>query len=284
MTKEINAGTSVEASSKTLPPQESNAVENVSAANDSPAVNEMEIVPESKASTAAPGKGLEKELLALRDFESQPMTATNSTSSNRSNKDAGANGVGGAAYGTRSRNRTGTSRINYAEDKEMDVDIEIAAAMKEGRKAARVNDSRPSTSADNAPPTTTAKKTTVPEPEPVATSQNNNKEPIPGTSTFSANPSVPTSQNSKKKKPAQTAASAAASSLQNVAQTGPSVHTYAPRVSMAMHDSNMLSFDDCGARLKDDKLVADDGTVLSANGTHTKAMDLPAIFPILFKY
>ncbi|KAM0125562.1 hypothetical protein ACHAP3_009677 [Botrytis cinerea] len=266
MTKEINAGTSVEASSKTLPPQESNAVENVSAANDSPAVNEMEIVPESKASTAAPGKGLEKELLALRDFESQPMTATNSTSSNRSNKDAGANGVGGAAYGTRSRNRTGTSRINYAEDKEMDVDIEIAAAMKEGRKAARVNDSRPSTSADNAPPTTTAKKTTVPEPEPVATSQNNNKEPIPGTSTFSANPSVPTSQNSKKKKPpAQTAASAAASSLQNVAQNGPSVHTYAPRVSMAMHDSNMLSFDDCGARLKDDKLVADDGTVLSAN-------------------
>jgi hypothetical protein len=31
-------------------------------------------------------------------------------------------------------------------------------------------------------------------------------------------------------------------------------------------DSNMLSFDGCGSRLKGKKLVADDGTVLEVNG------------------
>ncbi|KAI9642194.1 putative PHD type zinc finger protein with BAH domain-containing protein [Ciborinia camelliae] len=266
MTKEINAGTGVEGSSTNPPSQECDAVENALSAHDSQAVDAMEIVPGTNVSTDAPSKGLEKELAALRDFESLPMTASNSTSSNRSNKDAGANGIGGAAYGTRSRNRTGTSRPNYAEDKEMDVDIEIAAAMKEGRKAARVNDYRSSTSTDNGPSTTHAKKITAPEPEHAATAQNHIKEPIPGTSTFSANPSVPATQSSKKRKPpAQPAASAAQSSSQNVVQNGPSTHTNTPRVNMAMHDSNMLSFDNCGARLKDGKLVADDGTVLSVN-------------------
>ncbi|APA09201.1 hypothetical protein sscle_04g039710 [Sclerotinia sclerotiorum 1980 UF-70] len=266
MTKEINAGTSVEGSSSTLPSQESDGVENVCSTPDSHAVNAMEIVSEPQAPADAPGRGLEKELSALRDSESHPVTATNATSSNRPNKDAGASGMGGAAYGTRSRNRTSASRINYAEDKEMDVDIEIAAQEKEVRKAARVNDSRSSTSTDNGSSTAATKKTVASELEPVATTQNNNKEPIPGTSTFSANPSVPTTQNSKKKKPpAQTAAVAASSSSQNVVQNGSLVHTTTPRASMAMHESNMLSFDNCGARLKDGKLVADDGTVLSVN-------------------
>ncbi|KAB8299281.1 hypothetical protein EYC80_001361 [Monilinia laxa] len=276
MTKEINAGTSVEASSKTLPSQESEAVEHASSAHNSQAVDAMEIVHQPKVSTdapapapaptPAPSKGLEKELLALRDSDSPLITATNSASSNRSNNHAGANGMGGAAYGTRSRNRTGTSRPNYAEDKEMDVDIEIAAAMKEGRKAARASDSRPSTSTDNTSSITPAKKTTAPEPEPVATTQSNNKEPIPGTSTFSANPSAPTTQNSKKKKPpAHPAANATPSLSQNVVQNGSSTHTNSLRVNMAMHESNMLTFDNCGARLKDGKLVADDGTILSVN-------------------
>lgn len=277
MTKEINAGTSVEGSSTTLPSHEGDAVENVCSTHDSKAVDAMDIVPQPKVSTDGHGKGLEKELLALRDSGSQPMTATNSASSNRLNKDAGTNGIGGAAYGTRSRNRTGASRINYAEDKEMDVDIEIA---KEVRKAARGNDSRPATSTNNGPSTGTAKKTTAPESEPVATTQNNNKEPIPGTSTFSANPSIPATQSSKKKKPpAQTASTAPPSSSQNIIPNSPSVHTNTSRVSMAMHESNMLSFDNCGARLKDEKLVADDGTVLSVNGTHIKAMDISTPFP-----
>ncbi|RAL66939.1 hypothetical protein DID88_007721 [Monilinia fructigena] len=275
MTKEINAGTSVEASSKTFPSQESEAVENASSAHNSQAVDAMEIVHEPKVSTdapapaptPAPSKGLEKELLALRDSDSPLLSATNSAaSSNRSNNHAGANGMGGAAYGTRSRNRSSTSRPNYAEDKETDVDIEIAAAMKEGRKAARANDSRPSASTDNTSSITPAKKTTAPESEPVATTQNNNKEPIPGTSTFSANPSAPTTQNSKKKKPpAHPAANATPSLSQNAVQNGSSTHTNSLRVNMAMHESNMLTFDNCGARLKDEKLVADDGTILSVN-------------------
>ncbi|ESZ99533.1 hypothetical protein SBOR_0098 [Sclerotinia borealis F-4128] len=262
MNKEIDAGTSVEGSSNTLPSQESDAVENAFSAHDPHAVDAMEIVPGPNVSTATPGKGLEKELLALRDSESQPMTATNSTSSNRSIKDAGANGMGGAAYGTRSRNRTGTSRPNYAEDKEMDVDIEIAAAMKEGRKATRVNDSRPPTSTDNGLSTTPAKRISAPEPEPVVTTQNYNKELIPGTSTFFANPALPTAHNSKKKKPpAQMTSTATTFSSPNVVQNGSSVHKNTPRVQ----ESNMLSFDNCGARLRNRNLIADDGTMLSVN-------------------
>lgn len=269
MTKETNAGTSVDGSSSTSLPQESDVVENVSSVHDSNAVDAMEIVSEPKVLTDAPSTGLEKELLALRDYESHPLSAANANLFIRSNKDAGPNGLGGAAYGTRSRNRNGTSRINYAEDKETEVDIEIAAAMKEGRKATRGgNDSRPSTSTDHGSSTTPVKKIPAPEVEYVAMTQHHSKEPIPGTSTFSANPSVPPTQNSKKKKPpAQPAANHVQSSTQNAVQNGAWAHTNNVRVGMAKHETNMLSFDNCGAHLKDGKLVADDGTILSVNGT-----------------
>lgn len=40
----------------------------------------------------------------------------------------------------------------------------------------------------------------------------------------------------------------------------------AAQVVAEFRESNMLSFDDCGGRLKGKKLIADDGTVLEVNG------------------
>jgi len=71
-----------------------------------------------------------------RATESQPMTASNSTSSHLSAKDA-SNAIGSnVPYGTRSsRNRTGAARPNYAEDKELDVEFEaVSTKDNSGRK------------------------------------------------------------------------------------------------------------------------------------------------------
>lgn len=201
-----------------------------------------------------------------RAAESQPMTASNSTSSDPSTKDAVSSGTGPAVYGTRSRNRTGNSRPNYAEDKELDVEFELASSVKEsnGRKPARVADSASTTEAGQA---AAARGAGAHEPENTPTVQSHHKESIPGTSTFSANPTA-TGTHSKKRKGVNQAASQP--QLQVPTQNTPQAVTR--RASMATHmggsleDSNMLSFENCGGRLKNNKLVADDGTVLEVNG------------------
>src|ERR1700709_2427937 len=59
------------------------------------------------------------------NLQSQPMTATGSSSSLQPPLENGDSAASG--YGTRSRNRTGGARPNYAEDKEVDLEIEAAA-------------------------------------------------------------------------------------------------------------------------------------------------------------
>jgi hypothetical protein len=201
--------------------------------------------------------------------DSQPMTASNSTSSNPSVIDIGAGLV--APYGTRSRNRNGTSRPNYAEDKELDTDFEVTAAGKDnvGRKA-RVGETN-AANLDIGRSPNTARKNTSPEGEQVVTVQNQPKEPIPGTSTFSANPSA--SQSSKKRKATgQPPMMSHDSQLQGPPHALPTAQAVTRRASMAaqvvagFRDSNMLSFDACSSRLRGKRLVADDGTVLEVNG------------------
>ncbi|TVY48953.1 Lid2 complex component [Lachnellula occidentalis] len=195
---------------------------------------------------------------------SQPMTATNSNASTPSIKDIGS----AAPYGTRSRNRTGTSRPNYAEDKELDMEFEAPPTAKDNlARKARATDLNAS---DVGKPANSSRKGAAPEGDQPATLQIHNKDPIPGTSTFSANPAtaaVPTQ--SKKRK-------AAAQSTTNQTEQGPSqttlpVQTVTRRASMAaqvaagFRETNMLTFENCDGRLKEKKLVADDGTLLEVN-------------------
>jgi hypothetical protein len=204
----------------------------------------------SPSVTVDPGESAEMDVSDSRTGGSQNMTVSNSAPSNPLANDGTDNGVTTTApYGTRSRNRTGTSRPNYAEDKELDGEYEIVASVKE----------------------TNARK--APE---LSIVQNHHKGPIPGTSTFSANPTTATAstnQPSKKRKaPGSSTTSTIVSQAQPPEQAAPPDPAVTRRASIAaqvmrgFRDSNMLSFDDCGGRLKGKRLVADDGTVLEVNG------------------
>ncbi|KAK0126255.1 putative PHD type zinc finger protein with BAH domain-containing protein [Cadophora gregata] len=203
-----------------------------------------------------------------RAAESQPMTASNSNSSNPSTKDAASSGTGPAIpYGTRSRNRTGNSRPNYAEDKELDAEFEVAPPLKEstGRKATRTVEAMSTTEAGQTQNATRISNGTIQDNAP--TIPIHHKDPIPGTSTFSANPTA-NGGHSKKRK-AATQAPLQQPQLQvppqNTSQAVTRRSSIALYTGNSLEDSNMLSFENCGGRLKNKKLVADDGTVLEVN-------------------
>lgn len=176
-----------------------------------------------------------------------------------------------APYGTRSRNRAGVSRPNYAEDKEMDMEFEIQPPVKEddARKAARSLDARPNV-VESTAVGAAGRKTAGTVPDPNNTAQMIPKDHIPGTSTFSANiPGVNPAPPSKKRK----ATTNPASSIPNGNHSSGNVGTAAttgkstlPQNSQTYKETFMLSFDNCGARLQNGKLVADDGTILGING------------------
>lgn len=195
---------------------------------------------------------------SAEESESVPNPAAKDTASNE-------NGTA-ITYGTRSRNRTGTSRPNYAEDKELDAELE-AAASTNGRKGARGTDS--STASENGR-TSNARKNHVPEPEQLLSVQAQPKEPIPGTSTFSANTGATLPTTKKRKTNNQYTINRPAPEA--TAQNSSSTQAVTRRASTAVQrftsfpDSNMLSFETCAGRLKNGKLVADDGTVLEVNG------------------
>jgi len=212
-----------------------------------------------------------------RAAESQPMTASNSTSSDPSLKDAASSGTGPAVpYGTRSRNRTGTSRPNYAEDKEPDAEFEIAPNSKDinGRKPGRATE--PGSTADTGRPTSTTRKAAGTEPDLALPVQSHYKEPIPGTSTFSANPAATGTSSSSRKRKATAQPATLQPSTQGLQLTPQAVTrraSMAAQVAAGFRDSNMLTFENCAGRLKGKRLVADDGTILEVNGRFAQLLD-----------
>jgi hypothetical protein len=257
----------------------------------SPRENDPEILPEeprqtveaaldthqSTSSVVESGKPVDVDVPEVRAAESQPMTASSSTSSHPSGNEVNGNGTGAAApYGTRSRNRGGAARPNYAEDKELDAEFEITPPAKDnnGRRAARWAEiGSTSTFEGGKSVARAARKDHGFEPDQIGVIQNIYKDPIPGTSTFSANPETTfTTQPSKKRKAAAQSSSinfqtqmdgAMQISLAQAVTRGAAM---AAQVPFGFRNSNMLSFDGCGSRLQDGKLFADDGTVLEVNG------------------
>ena len=198
--------------------------------------------------------------------QSQPMTASNSASSHASLKEM--KEPAAAPYGTRSRNRPGVSRINYAEDS-IEMDFETSAALANGNpsdapsRASVVTERRQS-------PTTGGKKANGVGQASWGNNASNSKEAasnlsIPGTSTFSANPNSNSAQPPKRRK------NAAAHS--NAAHAGAPSHAQARRANNAMiaannsRETNMMTFERTGGILKNGVLEADDGRTVSVNGT-----------------
>ena len=272
MTKD-NSGRSSTAGSTHAPSPRENGLE-VPAREPQQSDEAAPNMPRSTSLIADQSKSADMDASVLRAAESQPMTASNSTSSNPSANDGVGSGTGAATpYGTRSRNRTGTSRPNYAEDKELDTEFEVAASSKEGRKATRGADPTLVMTLDPGRSANNARKNQGPEVDQIVAVQNHYKEPIPGTSTFSANPTTtaPAGQPSKKRKANGPPATNGLQPQMQIPNQG-TVSAVTRRASIAAQglvgsrETNMLSFDDCGSRLKDKKLFADDGTVLEVNG------------------
>lgn len=173
-----------------------------------------------------------------------------------------------AGYGTRSRNRTGNARPNYAEDRDYDVEMfdhDHDKAQQTSKKGSRLSNA--ANQGDGAPANASARKSSGDEPR-GAMSQNGSKEHTPGGTTGSssaAQASNGTSQPSRKRKAAgaaQQANSSAAATSSRRAVTSTENST-----ASQWTGTNLLTFTNSRARLQEGRLVADDGTVLEANGT-----------------
>jgi hypothetical protein len=172
----------------------------------------------------------------------------------------------GAPYGTRSRQRTGAPRPNYAEDKDLDMDVETNGAHTKPtgarRSGAATSSYHSETDRGSAPPTRrgftavngVVNSSSGQSPAP--------KDSIPGTSTFAANPSTSTA--SKKRK--QPGSSATPTTVSNhYVATRPKGQGWVN--GRFQPESNMMAFERCGGYLNaEGQLKADDGTAISING------------------
>lgn len=160
-------------------------------------------------------------------------------------------------YGTRSRNRTGNSRPNYAEDQDMDFEISSAAATTKKRSAA---DSAASTG-----PSATDTKRMHDVARHVAGS-NGGTGSSTGSGAKELTPGVASNVSKKRK--------AAGAPTTMLTQTPPTSNSPAPTAtrkvvasSTTTRETNVMSFSKHRQCLnKKGELVADDGTKLSVNG------------------
>jgi hypothetical protein len=208
------------------------------------------------ATPTAPSESNSNGLNPDETAQSVPMTATTSTSSHQDAKDSNA-----TSYGTRStRNRTGNSRPNYAEDTEMEF---------EQSTQSRVDASSglsPSVASRKSPPanTNSQKRAATTNSNTNGWNAVNNTSSIPGTSTFSANPNV-TVQKKRKAAAAATPSSNGHPSAKTSTVSRRS-HTLNQVGSKETRVSDVYTFEKCGLKLKNNNLVADDGTVFKQNG------------------
>ncbi|UKZ63003.1 uncharacterized protein TrAtP1_004232 [Trichoderma atroviride] len=187
-------------------------------------------------------------------------------------------------YGTRSRNRTANSRPNYAEDKDIEMDMydyypdkkDSDAAKKPSRQTNGVSNGETprgnGSSRKNAAAAADDSKATP--------SQNGSQDAKSGGTIHAsqATSGTGTLQPSRKRKAAANqngGAAAAASTATSAAATPPASTTAASKKNalaaqaqlqgMTWPESNMLTFETCKGLPDNGRMVADDGTVLEAN-------------------
>ncbi|KAJ5543537.1 hypothetical protein N7461_009540 [Penicillium sp. DV-2018c] len=163
------------------------------------------------------------------------------------------------AYGTRSRGRN-APRPNYAEDRDLDADIDHSAP---ASKSAKRNSGLAFNNIVNG--ATPDEKTSSAQPKkPLTNGHSANgsaKDAIPGTSSFSARPEDANNTNSRKRKqPASTPSSTPTSG-----SAAKKIFTSPPEDSEGGNFTNMVSFESSGPYLHDGKLIADDGTTFAVN-------------------
>lgn len=186
-----------------------------------------------------------------------------------SSKDTDENGA--APYGTRSRNRPGRSRPNYAEDTEMDFEMTAPSSnghatdlpsrnlvVAEGTQSSGVGAKKGSGSAQGNGSWGNSGANTKDEPA------NPN---ISGTSAVTAaNPPSAAQPATKRRKNAAAATNGVHQNAAAPAQTGPKRGNQVMVAAQSARESNMLTFENTGAILQNGHMEADDGQTVSVNG------------------
>lgn len=180
------------------------------------------------------------------NIQSQPMTATGSSSSLPPPFENGDNAASG--YGTRSRNRTGGARPNYAEDKELDLEIEaLSKPSRASKRSSGVAQEVQAAPAGFASVNGGASSDKV-------------IESVPAPATAQAPATAPSK---KRKHPGSSTTVTTASTSAGTSRTKATVSL----PFKGYVETNMMSFTQCGYRLNAKRqLVADDGTAIQANG------------------
>jgi hypothetical protein len=154
------------------------------------------------------------------------------------------------------------------------MDFELTPSVKEpnGRKSSKGADQSPAPNGETGRAASSVRRAGLDSSQYV-TVQSHYKEQIPGTSTFSANlitvppAAIPPPKKRKGANQYTVAAARAQSPAQNVLMDAMTrKNGMAAYAATEFRESNMLSFDNCGGRLKGKRLIADDGTVLEVNG------------------
>jgi hypothetical protein len=177
------------------------------------------------------------------------------------------NGDLGAGYGTRSRNRSGQSRPNYAEDKDIENDVyDFYNESKDGdvKRASRHAAAAANGEVTAANTTSSRKATTIATDDSKATAASNGVKETNATTTSTNSTSTTTQPSRKRKATAATGASQANGGSTTVATRRGAQATQS--TGTAWPETNLLTFENCKARPQNGRMVADDGTVLEANG------------------
>ncbi|KAL8631700.1 hypothetical protein Q9189_002607 [Teloschistes chrysophthalmus] len=207
---------------------------------------------------------------------SQPMTTTSSASSTIPSQARNAmDDQGPSPYGTRSRNRAGNARPNYAEDRELDMDYESAPASYKTRGSSTSASSANLQGDENEGSAVNTRRRSLTTAAPLTATKGSNsaapKDPLPGMSSFSVHPesSAVAQQPSKKRKAPGAVPTTSTPAASN---HGPTANHSTLRKGAAVppvscsRTTNMLTFETSKGFLKNEELIADDGTVLAVNG------------------
>lgn len=181
-----------------------------------------------------------------------------------------------APYGTRSRNRPGRSRINYAEDTEMDFEM-TAPASTNGN--ASDPPSRSSVATESGQSSGVSGKKGANAGQGSAPWGNSGPNPkdnqanlsISGSSATTPAPQSNTAQPATKRrknalKDATNGTPANAPAPNQTSKRNAQAQVQAPPAAPYTRESNMMTFEFSGAMLKDGHLQADDGQIVSVNG------------------
>lgn len=176
-----------------------------------------------------------------------------------------------APYGTRSRNRNGNARPNYAEDKDYDVDMYDFDHDKSQTDPKRSSRSTNGASHGDSVRSNASSRKSLGDESKVSTPQSGSGSSKEQTSNSGTGASQATQASSNASQPSRKrkAGAAAQQQLNSAPATTKKNGSATPQVlSTSWSESNVLTFANCKARTQNGRLVADDGTVLEANGTY----------------